>query len=65
MVEAAGCNWDVGLLWVGRNHTNDGPAVCCCMQMLNGTRDWAQLMAINSSDPDGWAPGHAGPTGKA
>lgn len=34
------------------------------LQMLNGTRDWAQLMVINASDPDGWAPGHTGSTGK-
>jgi hypothetical protein len=33
-------------------------------QMLAGTRQWAQLMALNASDPDGWAPGHSGPTGE-
>lgn len=32
-------------------------------QMLAGTRQWAQLMALNASDPDGWAPGHSGSTG--
>jgi hypothetical protein len=34
------------------------------LQVLNGTRAWAQLMAINATDPDGWAPGHTGSTGK-
>lgn len=33
------------------------------LQMLDGNREWAQLMAINASDPHGWAPGHTGPTG--
>jgi hypothetical protein len=42
-------------------------SVLLCMlvaQMLAGTRQWAQLMALNASDPDGWAPGHSGPTGE-
>lgn len=33
------------------------------VQMLDGSRQSAQLMAINASDPEGWAPGHPGPTG--
>ena len=34
-----------------------------CIQMLDGSRQSAQLMAINASDPEGWAPGHTGSTG--
>eukprot|EP00775_Hariotina_reticulata_P007362 gene7362-7573_t len=33
------------------------------LEVLRGERDSAQLMALNSSDPEGWAPGHAGSPG--
>lgn len=37
--------------------------VVVVVQMLAGEREWAQLMSLNASDPDGWKPGHTGPTG--
>jgi hypothetical protein len=30
------------------------------VQVLRGERQSAQLMALNASDPEGWAPGHTG-----